>query len=308
MRPSGQATLSTNAEAVNYAVGGRDLKYYIFDWDDNILHMPTLIHLERKTEKDEWVPHSVSTAVFSVIRSDTEHYRPPQGNWEQAFRDFRDIDVQDENIFLRDTRRAVDRVVGQGEAPPPSFLKLRQTLIDGRLFAILTARGHAPEVIKQGVRYFVDTILSESDRQDMLRNLRGYLACYEPGHNLSTDDAVIDYYLALNRYYGVMSRHFRDLMKRHEWEAVNTEDGKQFAIRDFVHYVVSILRKCGVHKPISVGFSDDDERNARSVEAYIRAELGQEFPSMKFVVYYTSDPDVPSGRKVEVRGQLNLRL
>ena len=25
------------------------LKYYMFDWDDNILHMPTRIHLERRT-------------------------------------------------------------------------------------------------------------------------------------------------------------------------------------------------------------------------------------------------------------------
>ena len=55
--------------AVNYAVAERDLKYYIFDWDNNILHMPTLIHLERRTDRGDWVPHAVSTAVFSVIRA-----------------------------------------------------------------------------------------------------------------------------------------------------------------------------------------------------------------------------------------------
>ena len=31
---------------VNLEVAGRDFKYYIFDWDDNILHMPTRIYLE----------------------------------------------------------------------------------------------------------------------------------------------------------------------------------------------------------------------------------------------------------------------
>ena len=50
---------------VNLGVGSRDFKYYIFDWDDNILHMPTRIHLEKKgvltkkfnhpfREKEDW--------------------------------------------------------------------------------------------------------------------------------------------------------------------------------------------------------------------------------------------------------------
>ena len=31
---------------INEEVASRDFKYYIFDWDDNILHMPTKIKLE----------------------------------------------------------------------------------------------------------------------------------------------------------------------------------------------------------------------------------------------------------------------
>ena len=84
---------------VNYSVADRDLKYYIFDWDDNILHMPTRIHLERKTESGEWIPHAVSTAVFSVIRDDRKNYRPPDGDWEKAFVEFRDLDAESESVF-----------------------------------------------------------------------------------------------------------------------------------------------------------------------------------------------------------------
>jgi hypothetical protein len=40
------------------------LLYYAFDWDDNILYMPTAIRMERK-EGDEWVPEDVSTAKFA---------------------------------------------------------------------------------------------------------------------------------------------------------------------------------------------------------------------------------------------------
>ncbi len=34
------------------------LLYYAFDWDDNILSMPTVIHLEKK-DGDSWIPVDV---------------------------------------------------------------------------------------------------------------------------------------------------------------------------------------------------------------------------------------------------------
>jgi hypothetical protein len=293
---------------INYAVAERDLKYYIFDWDDNILHMPTHIHLERRNAQGEWEPRSVSTAVFSVIRTDRDSIRPPNNDWEEAFRDFRDIDVDNENVFLRDTRTAVDRVVRGGERAGPSFEKFRRTLVEGRLFAIVTARGHGPEVIRQAVEYFIDTVLGPEERETMLRNLRGYMACFAPGHEADTDAEVLDYYLGHNKYHGVMSPDFRAMMGQAPGASPDTEAGKQFAIKDFVEHVIRIARASGLDRPISVGFSDDDEANVQAVEEFVREALADEFPGVKFVVYYTSDPDTPSGRKVVVRGQLSLDL
>jgi len=300
--------MSKERDAVNYAVAERDLKYYIFDWDDNILHMPTHIHLERRNDAGEWEPHSVSTAVFSVIRSDQENFRAPPGGWESAFRDFRDIDVDNENVFLRDTRMAIDRVVQEGERAGPSFEKFRKTLIEGRLFAIVTARGHSPGVIREGVEYFIDTVLTPEEKQIMLRNLRGYMACFASEFSADTDEQVIEYYLDHNKYHGVMSPHFRAMMGQEPTSSPNTEEGKQFAIKDFVEHVIAIARATGLDRPISVGFSDDDEGNVKAVESFVRDMLSNEFPGVKFVVYYTSDPDTPSGRKVVVRGQLSLDL
>ena len=293
---------------VNYAVAERDLKYYIFDWDDNILHMPTRIHLERRTPEGQWVPHSVSTAVFSVIRTDTQNYRPPNGSWENAFRDFRDFDVDNENIFLRDTRTAVDRVVAGEAKAGPSFEKFRKTLVEGRLFAIVTARGHGAQVIRNAVEYFIRTVLSPEERSLMISNLRGYIACFDPQHPAGMDEDVLRYYLDHNKYHGVMSPEFRHRMGQPPGASPNTESGKQFAIKDFVEHVIRIAHHRGLDKPISVGFSDDDEGNVIAVEDYVRNALSLEFPSVKFVVYYTADPETPSGRKVVVRGQLSLNL
>jgi len=294
---------------VNYSVADRDMKYYVFDWDDNILHMPTHIHLERRGADSEWAPYSVSTALFSVIRDDTENYRPPRGDWENAFVEFRDVEEDDVNVFLRDTRAAIDSVISGETETAPSFVRFKQALIEGRLFAIVTARGHDPAVIRAGVEYFIDRVLTDDDRKRMLGNLRGYVRSFAPDERLDDDDAVLTYYLDHNKYHGVMSPHFRALVTGAHGVAMSrTEEGKQFAIRDFVEHVIEITRMRGIEQPVSIGFSDDDVGNAEAVETYIREELSKEFPAVKFVVYYTADPDSPGGRKVIVQGQLPLGL
>jgi hypothetical protein len=297
---------SPSQAAINYRVAERDLKYYIFDWDDNILHMPTPIYLERRAEDGRWEPYVVSTAVFSLIRGDTDRYRPERGDWEWACRDCRDVEVDSENIFLRDTRIAVDRVVSGKNPAAPSFLRFKQALVEGRLFAIVTARGHAPAVIRRGVEYFIERVLTPADRARMLYNLRGYLACFEPDAPLEPDEAVLEGFLKLNRYHGICSADFREMARRQGTGIRGPEHGKQFAMRDFVEHIVRISREKGLKQPVSVGFSDDDTTNARAVEDYIRDVLAHEFPAVKFVVYHTADPNHPHGRKVVVHGQLNL--
>ena len=104
---------------VNTRVADRDFKYYIFDWDDNILHMPTRIHLERRQPDGAWAPHLVSTSVFSLIRGDMQNYRPPNGNWPEAFVEFQDYANESESHFLRDAREAITRLITGSEKPGP---------------------------------------------------------------------------------------------------------------------------------------------------------------------------------------------
>ncbi len=291
-------------------MGERDLKYYIFDWDDNILHMPTYIHLERRLSNGSWVPHLVSTALFSVIRNDTERYRPPEGDWEKAFVEFRDFATDDESKFLKDARAALDRVLAGGEKAPPSFRTFRRTLVEGRLFAIVTARGHHSDTLRRGVELFIERALSPDEKLQMLRNLRGYLVCYKgEAFNAALDDAgVIRYYLGLNKYHAVTSPQFRELVEGVLPDPERSEARKQFAIRDFLEHLFGIIGSMDVRKPISVGFSDDDPANVRAVEEFIRDELARRFPAVRFVVYDTSDPTIENGRKIVVAGQLDLGL
>jgi len=308
--------MDANRPDVNYDVATRDFKYYIFDWDDNILHMPTKVHLEEKCEDGSWRPVEVSTSVFAIVRADEERYRMPPGGRAEAFKEFQDCTDDEGNLsFIRDTEAALDRI-DAGEIPGPSFETLRKTLREGRIFAIVTARGHASETIREAVKIFIRRVLSDADRAEMMRSLRGYRWWLDQKTEFGTDEEELDYYLSMCRYHAVTNPDFRQWMEtdgdfggRYQQAsgARRPELAKEFAIRDFVEHVFHVLQRTGgLGRPVSVGFSDDDAGNVKAVSDYIRAELVKRFQGFKFVVYDTSDPTLAHGRKVTVAGQLTL--
>ena len=199
---------------INEEVANRDFKYYIFDWDDNILHMPTRIKMEhRDNVGDPWRPVELSTATFSLVRGDEEHYRAPGGVWADAFRNFEDAPGRDN--FIEDTIAALEKIE-HGEKPSPSFYTFKKTLTEGRIFAIVTARGHAPETIERAVRVFIKYVLTEEEREIMMSNLRGYRQWIDGvgDGEFGTDAEELDYYLGMCRYSAVTFQGFKERMER----------------------------------------------------------------------------------------------
>ena len=300
---------------VNEEVRTRDFKYYIFDWDDNILHMPTKILMDHLDDDGVWRETEVSTSTFALVRADTEHYRAPKGGWPAAFRNFEDC--PDRENFILDTLEALERVE-HGEKPGPSYNALKKTLREGRLFAIVTARGHSPATIEKAVRVFIRYALSEQEREEMMSNLRGYRQWIDGvgDGEFGTDAEELDYYLGMCRYAAVTYDGFKERMANDPiyreklataTTAARPELAKEFAIRDFVEHVFHMLRRSGqLTRSVSIGFSDDDIGNVKTVSSFIRGELSRRFDGIKFVVYDTSDRTLSKGRKVCISGQLNL--
>ncbi len=293
---------------VNDEVITRAEKYYIFDWDDNILHMPTKIRLEHKEADGTWKPVEVSTAMFAIVRTDTENYRAPSdGGWDAAFKYF--ADAPDANYFLCDTIEALERIE-HGEKPGPSYRALKKTLREGRLFAIVTARGHSAKTLELAVRVFIKYALTDREREEMMSNLRGYRKHFDHVEKFGTDAEELDYYLSMCHYSGVMDSRFFERVKhdpvyleriRENPTARFPELAKEYAIRDFVEHIFHTLKRNGVtDKPVSIGFSDDDANNVRIISRYIENELGRRFEGFKFVVYDTSDRTLEKGRKLVV--------
>jgi len=231
-----------------------DLKYYAFDWDDNIVHMPTKIVLKDKKGKEV----GMSTEDFAEFRHEVGkkdfdyNGHTIVGYAENPFRNFR---TEGDKDFLIDAMKAK---VG------PAFNDFKEAINNGSIFSIITARGHNPETLKQAVYNYIVNDFEGISKDELIKNLKKYRSFL--GEDEMSDKELIDSYLSLNKYHPVS---FGD-----EKGATNPEEAKVKAMNDFVDYIkgmAAILNKRAwlkndignkfvPTKPL-IGFSDDDPKN-----------------------------------------------
>jgi hypothetical protein len=243
--------------------GTPDMKYYAFDWDDNIVHMPTKIIL--KTEDGDEV--GMSTDDFAEYRSkigkeDFEYNGDTiVGFGEDPFRNFR---TEGDKDFLVDAMRAK---LG------PAFNDFKEAINNGSIFSIITARGHNPNTLKQAVYNYIIDGFNGIDKDQLVKNLKKYRTFVDEDD--MTDDELIKSYLELNKYHPVS---FGD-----EEGAANPEEAKVRAMEDFVSYIKGMAnllnKKAFVKNDISnnfvpeqpiIGFSDDDVRNVEVMSKHFK--------------------------------------
>jgi hypothetical protein len=250
---------------------------YSFDWDDNILMMPTTIKLERKVGGG-WVPIEVSTEEFREVRGKIgDDLRFLNDDPKDAFKDFRDFQA-----FIDDTKIAIRR-----KKFGPSFKKFKEALMYGNDFSIITARGNPPQAIKEGVKVLIDMTFSPEEKSFMEENLRG---------------TTIDQYLNLQDYHPVSSDEFMERFGI-SGSATSPEKAKTMALKNFVERVVKESKKIVEDDEVtglSVGFSDDDLGNVKVAEKFIEEELKKLYPNVRFLVYDTSDPKNVNKKRIIV--------
>jgi hypothetical protein len=234
--------------------GTPDLKYYAFDWDDNIVHMPTKIILKNEDGEDV----GMSTADFAeyrhIIGKEPFNYK---GDKIVGFADapLRNFKVFGDKDFLIDAMTA---------KPGPAFDDFREAINNGSIFAIITARGHNPDTLKEAVYNYIVSNFNGIDKKELIKNLKKYRTFV--GEEDMSDEELIRSYLELNKYHPVS---FGD-----DAGAVNPEEAKVEAMENFVSYIkgmAALLGKRAFLKKdignkfnpddVTVGFSDDDQRN-----------------------------------------------
>ena len=242
--------------------GTPDMKYYAFDWDDNILEMPTKIIL-RDEEGDE-VP--MSTEDFAHYRGNLDKKEPFEYNGHTivgfAERPFRYFTVEGDKNFIVDVMMAK-----QG----PAWSDFVEAINNGSIFAIVTARGHTPSVIKDAVYNLIASNHDGIDSNELVKNLEKYrdLAGAEP----MSKKEMIDEYLNLCKFYPVTYG---------SGSATNPEQGKIDALTEFVNYIKQmskfLKKKAFIKNEVSnnfvpqIGFSDDDLRNLEKVKSHFETD------------------------------------
>ena len=252
------------------------MKYYAFDWDDNLMYMPTKIYLI----DDKGGSVGMSTEDFAKYRT-TIGKKPftYEGHKivdfdNEAFKDFR---VTGDKKFLTDSMKAP---IG------PAWDDFREAINDGSIFAIITARGHTPSILKNAVYNLIKKNMHGIDKKELIKNLRKYRDISDED-DLS-DDELIKTYLEMCKWYPVSFG---------EGSASNPEELKVSAMKQFMEYVRNLSQrlqeKAFMKNKISnyfipyIGFSDDDLKNVETMKKHFDDKSGLE-------IFYTG-----KGKKIK---------
>ena len=268
----------------------KSLSYSIFDWDDNILIMETPLHFQH-FENGKWINKDILPSDFAQIRkkypSDYMDNIEWKGDPNYSFIEFRDFGPRGTNAFIEDVARTIkDKNFG------PSWDAFLNTLKEGRLFAIITTRGHEPSTLRSAVEYIIKNVLTPEDRLEMEKNLRNFNEIF----GIKTDDLLTQY---LNECYfiGMMSEAFQNEF-HYNPAGAKLNQGKQDAINKFVNFVRDFAKR--IKKPLKVGFSDDDVNySGAAKELFMKMEKSLDFEE-NFYVFDTSDPKLKGGKKIKI--------
>ena len=262
------------------------MKYYAFDWDDNILMMPTVIHMEHLVD-DEWVPEDVSTEKFSKVRN-TDGWRSAPN----AYLEFQDIGPRGTKAFMEDMLLAL-----KNKDYGPSWDKFIHCLTSGSIFAIITARGHEPDTIRKSVEYIIKNILTVEERNEMCANLMAFQDMFVQNFDILRDisfSTLLSAYLDKCDFVGVSSPSFQE---KYSGDAAKPEKAKTIALNEFVDRVNAYGQKIG--GDVRLGFSDDDPGNVNKVREYFN-EISNNYKDISFSVIDTSDPKIVGGIKKRI--------
>ena len=257
-------------------------KGHSFDWDDNIINMPTKIHLEKKVD-GEWEDYDVSTEDFRHERHniDGKNMRLKSN----AFEDFTT------EIFINHTEDAI-----KNKEFGPSFEDFKEALMNGSDFSIITARGVTKQTLIGGIKKLIDLTFSEDEKNQMRKNLGK--------RRMSLDSYIGRLILA-----AVSSQEFKNEYKSNSG-AENPETAKPLAFEKYVEkFVKSKLRKpSNERQGFKIGFSDDDKANLVKKEEFIKTKLLDKYPMVTFVLIDTSNPKNVIRKSISKESEEELQL
>ena len=210
------------------------MKYYAFDWDDNLMFMPTKIYLKDKNGNSV----GMSTEDFAEHRTEIGVVPFNYNNITIVDFDdnpFRDFKVAGDKNFLRDS------MVAQ---TGPAWFDFVEAINNGSVFAIITARGHTPIILKEAVYRLIKLNKHGLNSSKLIRNLKKYRELADEVL-LSNDELIRSYLDAMETFVRYIKLLSHRLQK------------KAFMKNKISNYFTP-----------NIGFSDDDIRNVEKMKTH----------------------------------------
>jgi hypothetical protein len=243
----------------NFEKGGRS--FYFFDFDDNVVHLPTKIILfDRDTGKEA----QVSTAEYASIYPSLGE---PGSKWENfelrdnpmgSYRNFREHPKEQlgdkEQPLVEDMIAALKNPFLEWRGPSWDFFY--KAVKNNRSISIITARGHHPHTIRRAINLLVQS-------RDLSVN-PNYLSVYPVSHD------------ATRKYLGDTDNK------------LSTAELKKTAIKVAVQDAFECYGQNDLHR---FGMSDDDPKNIELIIEAMR-ELKALYPKNGFFVFNTFERQI----------------
>ena len=220
--------------------------FYIFDFDDNMIHTGSMTYLYHQTSGEEIGLTSSDFIKNRALVGNSGPYKdyridPSEG---RSFKRFSDDSTKKHFPFFEDLKQAVLTPGWQG----PSWSRFVKAVTRGRTMAIITARGHHPDRIREGIDWLADEGLLPS-RPDI-----------QQIYTVTSPETK-----ALIRWTG------EDLIAAMKKQALH-------------HFIEAVYEEFGHHPNHRFGFSDDDPTNIVSTRQKF-LDLKQRNPHHSFFLY-----------------------
>lgn len=243
----------------NYHLGGRS--FYFFDFDDNIVFLTTSLLIFHKETGAELALSSADWARYHSTIGRSGPYQDYEIRFDDStgsFRHFRDHHPEELMRLGKQRQLFVEDIAAVLGVPDlqwkgPSWECFYHATFNQRPVSLITARGHHPETLKEGIRQFV--------QGKYLPLEPNYLSVY-PVSNIETRGILGDEALSLS-----------------------VAELKQRAIRASVERALQTYGYSPHHR---FGMSDDDPKNIQLIVEEM-TRLKKDYPEMSFFMIETHE-------------------
>jgi hypothetical protein len=243
-----------NFERIYDGLTENTLKYYAFDWDDNLLYMPTEIYL-KEDNGDKFAVGTSQYAHFKKYLINKEKFKTDGklilGLHEDAFMNFR---VEGDDVFIAESLIA---------ETGPAWSEFVTAVNNGRIFSIITARGHSTSAIQTAVTEMIKVGKDGLNQYLCIDSLRHM-------HDNSKSDNEYSDEMLLERYLDKLCKYYPTTYGKNDGED-KCHLYKEDSLRLFVEHVESAFGnmdsefRSRVSNNFIIGFSDDDTDNVNHI-------------------------------------------